>query len=514
MNRYEKDGLMSARMQALMGERSVTTELSEEFSLPDYQPEMKRLLRVKATVLPSDQYVGAGNAECSGRIDYCILYTGNDGALYCTNQSGEYHFSTPLEIPSDFEAGEGILCCAESTVEQTVGRVIAPRKLSVKCRLRSDVKLYGTRVLGERIRGDGSMERLCGESEYAAVFVGKSEPLPLADEIVCDDREEPIRVICADGQVFVSEANAGSGVVHCRGEVCLKLLCCREGEAEVAEPYTVQRRIPFSHSVAAYGTEVNCEANAHGVCSEMQITVEDGKILCEVSIELQVKAMRRERVAYVRDAYSTAAACENGYKTVEFPVMLKCTNGNMSLNTSLSLEEAGIRTGMTVVDMTGSATLGDVEAEKGKYRFAGKCRFHAVLTDGEELTAQEFEVPFRYELEGGAEIPTDSEVSADVISCRGKTDGERIGLDAELSFAVGMFGKKEICTLSEVTLGDEWKPRGAVYTVCYPDRRDTLWSVAKRYHCSVAELSEKNRLATAPATDAEDSLAGVNFLLI
>ena len=144
MNRYEKDGLMPARLQAPIGDRVVVTEMSEEFSLPDYQPEMKRLLRVKATILPSDQYVGTGNAECSGRIDYCILYTGNDGALYCTNQSGEYQFSAPLEIPSDFEAGEGILCYADSVPEQTVGRVIAPRKLMIKCRLRSRVRLYGT----------------------------------------------------------------------------------------------------------------------------------------------------------------------------------------------------------------------------------------------------------------------------------------------------------------------------------------------------------------------------------
>ena len=166
MNRYEKDGLMPARLQAPVGDRVVVTELSEEFSLPDYQPEMKRLLRVKATVLPSDQYVGAGNAECAGHVDYSILYTGNDGALYCTDQRGTYQFSSPLELPSDFEAGEGILCCAESVPEQTVGRVIAPRKLMIKCRLRSRVDhchlhraCYLHPVRRRRGRGSGSQLR-------------------------------------------------------------------------------------------------------------------------------------------------------------------------------------------------------------------------------------------------------------------------------------------------------------------------------------------------------------------
>lgn len=513
MNRYEKEGLMATRMQAPMGDRTVTTELSEEFSLPDYQPEMKRLLRVRATVLPADQYIGAGNAECTGRIDYSILYTGNDGEMYCASQSGEYQFSSPLEIPSDFETSEGIVCNVETVPEQTTGRVIAPRKLAVKCKLRSRVRLYGTRVLSETMECDQHTERLCGESEYATVYFGKSDVLQLTDEILLDDRDTNVRVISADGQVFVSEANAGSGAVHCKGEICLKLLCCRDGE-ERSMPYVTVRRIPFSESVTAEGTEVNCEACAHGVCSDLQITVEDGKILCEVGMQISVKAMRRERMAYTRDVYSTERMCENAYRNVEFPSMIKCGNGNLSLNTTLALEEAGIRQGLELVDLCGSAVLGAPEQEKGKLRFGGRCRFHAVLSDGEELSAQEFEVPFRYEIEDGRMLPTDCETVVDVIACRGKIDGERIGVDAELAIAMSLCGKDELKLLSEASFGEELKREDAVYTVCYPDRKDTLWSVAKRYRCSVSQLSERNHLASAPAADAADSLAGVRFLLV
>lgn len=513
MNRYEKDGWMPAEIQAPIGDRTVITELSEEFSLPDYQPEMKRLLRVRATVLPSDQYVGAGSVECAGRIDYNILYTGNDGALYCTSQSGEYRFATPLELPSDFEIGDGVLSQADVTAEQTLGRVIAPRKVSVKCRLRSRVRTYGKRVLGARIEGDAATERLCGESEYAAVFLGKSAPLQLADEIVCEDSETDLRVICAEGQVFVSENSAGSGSVLCKGEVCLKLLCTHENEAPAA-PYVMMRRIPFSHTVTVDGAEVNCEAYVNGVCSDLQITVEDRRILCEVSVELQTKAMRRQRVAYTRDLYSTAVDVKNVYRAVEFPCLIKCANGNMTLNTSLTAEEAGIRHGLELVDLIGSAAVNGHEAEKEKYRFAGKCRFHALLWDGAELSAQEFEAPFRYEIDGGREPLTDCEISAEVISCRGRMDGERIGVDAELAFSLGLCGKREISVLAESAFGEAHPSHGAVCTICYPERSDTLWSVAKRYHCSISELSERNHLASAPSADASDSLAGVRYLVV
>ena len=63
-------------MQVPINEKTVTTELSGDFTLPDYQPEIKRLLKVSAEVLPPQKYVGDSEGEISGGIDYYVLYTG------------------------------------------------------------------------------------------------------------------------------------------------------------------------------------------------------------------------------------------------------------------------------------------------------------------------------------------------------------------------------------------------------------------------------------------------------
>lgn len=514
MNIFEKENQNAVRMQALLGDRHVVTELSEDFSLPDYQPEIKRLLRVKATVSPADKYIGVGNAELSGTVDYCILYSGNDGALYCTNQSGEYHFTAPVELPADFEIGEGILCDVESVPETVTGRVAAPRRLSVKCRLHSRVRLYGMRSMGESLEGDGDIQRLRGECACARTFLGSGEPIRLGDEILCDTEDRNVRVICAEGQVFVTEATAGSGAVSCRGELCLRLLCCHDGAAEAEAPYSVLRRIPFSQSVPADGVEVNCECSARGICTELQITVEDGRILCEAAVSLLVRAQRNETVAYTRDIYSISKECEVHYSTVMLPQALRCLNGNFSLNTAVTLEEAGIRPGMTAVDITGVASVGALDSDRGKYVLSGKCRFSVILSDNGELSVQELEAPFRYETDGGRENPTDFDISVELISCKAKIDGERIGVDAELAVSGAIRGQGEIRLASEAVLGGEWRAPGAAYTVCYPSREDTLWTVARRYHRPVSELAEKNSLASAPAADSPDSLAGVHFLLV
>ena len=86
---------METRMQGKIDEREIVTDLSEDFALPDYQPEVKRLLRVKATVHPAETYIGGGKAEMNGNVDYLVIYAAEDGGVYSTQQAGGYQFTVP-----------------------------------------------------------------------------------------------------------------------------------------------------------------------------------------------------------------------------------------------------------------------------------------------------------------------------------------------------------------------------------------------------------------------------------
>lgn len=63
-------------------DRTTTAEVASDFSLPDYLPEIKRLLRVTATVLPESRYLGASSGEFSGAVEYLVCYSGGDGGLW------------------------------------------------------------------------------------------------------------------------------------------------------------------------------------------------------------------------------------------------------------------------------------------------------------------------------------------------------------------------------------------------------------------------------------------------
>ena len=513
MENYMKEDRTGVKITAPICDRLAAPELTCDLSLPDYLPEIKRLLRVKAIVLPPERYVGTGNADFSGTVRYTVLYAGNDGQLYSTAENSEYHFSVPVEATPDFEWNEGVVSDCEVGAEYTVGRVIAPRKLSVKCRLKAHVRLYGKLFLSETVTGADrkSVQRLFGHCDAAEFFSGVGEPLHLADEVLCDAKEGDLRVVLAEGQVFVTEACAGSQSVNCRGEVAIKLLLASDTSPTVQ---TVVRRIPFTQDVPTDGVAVNCEAVATGCCSDIQVSVEDNRILCELEIILQTRAQRNVQLTFTRDLYSTESECESKYAAVAIPRAIRCASGNISLNTTLPLSEIGLRPGLSLIDLSITPTVNALENEGGKYVLTGRARCQATLGERDEELMHEFEIPFRYECEGNREPVKDWSATAEIISSRGRLDSERIGVDAELAITLTTRTESEVRLLREAHFASPIGKCRSVYTICYPARTDTLWSVAKRYHRSVDTVAAANGLSDAPHADSPESLSGVKYLLV
>lgn len=517
MDNYTQNDSGTLRVQALLCDKQEMGEVSAEISLPDYRPEIKRLVRVGATVSPPARYVGAASTELSGTVDFSILYTGNDGALYAISHASEYRISIPTDMPSDAVLGEGFVCDADILPEPCNARVLSPRKLSLKCRLRARMRLYGIRLMENgNLLSEIATEKLYGSCDTAEFFSGVGEPVLLHDEIVCDTQSEDLRVVCADGQVFISEASAGSGYINCRGEVALKLLCAHDATGLL--PSQLLRRIPFESAVEADGCEVNCVASAFGTCTDVNITVEDGRILCDLSIVLQGRAQRDRSLTYIRDAYALESLSDGRTDFLSLPQSRSCVCANFSLGQTLTAEEAGLRQGLSVIDSYLMPLSAEVMQENGRDILSGRCRVHLTLCDeAGEISSQEVELPYRYEAETKDGALADYLVHVSPISCRARADGERLGIDGELAVSLLTRAQTQIQYLSACNIGEKCqKPEGEC-TVCFPASDDTLWSVAKRYHKPLSHLTGINTLpsqAQAAAADSTASLAGVNYLLV
>lgn len=500
-------------LQIPLCEKTVRTEVTGDFSLPDYQPEIKRLLRIRPCVLPATHYAGPSGVDFSGTLDYYVLYVGNDGGLYCAPLHTEYDFSVP------YESGDLTpdLCMADVVPESVVGRVSAPRKLNVRCRLCSDVSVMATVPPAQAVQGTAdpfSVEHLVGNEMLALVDHGQSEVLHLSEDILGDSRSGNVRLVCAEGQVHVQEISCSEGAVHCRGEVSLHLMLCGEEQGSMPDPVPshLLRKLAFSGSIPVKGAAPGAECCVTGEMAELSVSMEEGFMHAEVGVILQARVMQNRPTRYVKDVFSTKRDCACEYRHYELPVAIRSLVGNFSQSDSAALAEVGMQAG-SVVDACGSAEAESMRYENGKCTLLGTGRYIVLIFHGGEVTAHELEFPWKYEFDCERE-PADWRAHMQVLSCRARVDGERVGIDAELACAVRTWDKAQISMLDGVQFCEQARtPQGAL-VVCYPGAQDTLWSVAKQYGSALSAIRRGNGLDDGVPADSPASLQGCKYLIV
>jgi len=510
MEQYNEYGARGGYIQLPVCDKSVTTELSGEFTLPDYQPEIKRLLKVTSSVLPASKYIGDREAELAGGIDYYVLYTGSDNQVYCAPLSSEYKISIPIENESG-ETFSNMTAYASVTPDMISGRVTSPRKLNIKCRLRTRALIYGDMAVEDGFDREGELQMLEGETEIARTVMNVGETLRLSDEMICDSRDGDVRVISADTKALVGEVTTATNAVNCRGELYLKMLLCRDGESM---PYTVTRKIPFSQSIAAEGVQSGVGACVKGSVSEMSINVEDNRIITDCALILECASYKTERTGYVKDIYSVERETECEYKSPTLSRNGAALGGNFTLSDTMTLEEAGITAPVNVIDVSGTVCPEDSVVRGDRCTSQGKVRMSLLVERDGEFSTEDIEIPYKYDTGTYTDGRNMALYEGEVISARARVDGERIGIDAEICVRGLVWSESDERMLDTVSFKDNIERSRGDIIVCYPSGDDSLWSVAKRYARPADELIAGNKLNGAVPYDSGESLEGVEYLIV
>ena len=524
----------SLQYQNLLLDRILTQDITQELSLPDYQPEIKRLLRVNATIQPPTRYIGGGNIEFSGNVDFTVLYAGEDGALYCFPFTSEYvlHTTADAESPLSYFPDNTLCCYATPEAESAGGRVLGPRKLNVRCRIRAHVHAWANCSTEEAWSGTlhGIPQRLREEVSCAKMLHGNAAPATVHDEILLerDLAGEDTRIVTADATLLPEEVTPTSDRVNCRGQLCLKLLLQRDptpGEdadhATAPPPVILTRKLPFTAEIPVTGLLPGGEAVVQGSCTELHLTLEDGKLLCDATIALEARTQHKETLSYTRDL-----CCIGQQSTVELqnshvPSPIRCINTNLSQSELLTAQEFGAPAGATVIDVWAGVQPETVTitTEGNRCIITGSCHYHLLYRNDAEFSTREIERPFRCSVDMGQNRFTSAapghDCTVQVIHAKARADERegRVSIDTELSIAMRLWEYQSISPVSTVTLGKECTVPTAQRTIYYPAPNENVWSVAKRYCSSVDALCRKNHLPDIRA-DHPDSLGGAHILVI
>ncbi len=114
----------------------VTNDCSEDFVLPDYYPEIRRIIGVRCTAAAEGKYVSGDEIEADGCVVYTVLYTDGDGEICQVSETTQYTASLPVK--GDGLSPDGIVL--DTAADGVVCRVTAPRKITLSAKVKTSAR--------------------------------------------------------------------------------------------------------------------------------------------------------------------------------------------------------------------------------------------------------------------------------------------------------------------------------------------------------------------------------------
>ncbi len=485
-------------------EENIRSESSSEYTLPDYSPEIRKLLRVSSRLIPTRRYISLGKAEFSGNILYNILYSGEDGTIAGTSFMGEYDFS--CTIPQD-SPSEPSLWCA-SAVESCTCRLVGPRRLSLRTRIRSEVRCSSTHGLSDENNASckAGEEKLRRSTETVEIIRVAAEEFSASDTVSLDntDTARLFPIIC-DGSVRIGEASCEQGRMRVRGEVWTK---CMVSEGSDTPPITISRKLPFEEELYADGIDssYSCKikANCHGVSLRAPDGEgEDGLLEISAIYSLEAEAQRNIPVELTEDMYSCSYKSECTYDSPELTRSLCIGNRNITASGSTPLPD-GISSGAEIADVGGDMRILGVFCDSDGCRIEGEGNLIAVISQAGEgssrsLSPVQARIPFKAHIPSRYAKSIDWDCQGQLLDARARIDGKELSFDCEVALEYSVREKENIKCVSDFkcdTSAPLQRQQGCI-TVCRPQKGEGLWDVGRRLCAPIDDICEFNELSTA-----------------
>ena len=374
-------------------EKNFGSEVSGDFTLPDYYTEIRRILCVTPTVLPPAKYVGDNTAEFNGVIDYTVTYVGGDGEIYSIPLSSDYSFNLPIER---IDGAEDVSALCSVGVESVNTRVSAPRRLSIRSRISPNVRIYAKLPSDVGSEVDVAVNGIHTRASQVQSLTCQSVSSDILEvNYIHPNLSDDVRVLRADSNVLCERTEITDTGVRCFATLKLTFLISHS-DGSVIE--TVTGEAPFDGEIDIDGGLSDAKIRVRGMVSEMSVNVTDQGIECKAGIILEGNVLGNKNVSYTDDIYSTQDTCDCEMKRISVRRCVACSSGSFSFGERFPMDTLGGNDASIYMTL-GSVTMDKCEAKGDKYVLSGNALFDLLCRKDGELQMIQVIAPVRYEAE-------------------------------------------------------------------------------------------------------------------
>lgn len=482
------------------------SELSGEFTFPDYLPDIRRVLRVTAAPQITGKYMNGERLELEGEIGMTLLYFSEESTVCAFTAA--LPFSQSIAISG---LDETAIITARLNTDSTACRLTGPRK----CILRTKPTLY-VRAAAQK---DITPDTTALPAEEAAKLCTHMQQLPAAD-ILCASRADLryaedlpvsdgciVTVLSCEIIPSVRECRCITGGIVCKGEFAIAALCAVQEEQGITYR-SLSRRVPFSETVDEPDvTELyRCEPDLTITAVTPTVTEEGRNLGIDFACDFALLCSLDVRVPIVADALlpSYDVRVQGDAHPVFRP--LKTVNGAMSASGTLKFDPQDAP--QTVTDARLTAVFDRWECKDERLHLDGTLELSLICAcDGGKYLPLTQTIPIHWDTDA-ASLPDSASLLVQT-DCRIAGQNTRIDAaanaiicDAELSIFLSLAAKEIHQLPRALTLPPDTKPHPPIkepLIFCYPEKGESLWDIAKRYRIPPQTISRANGMEPTAA---------------
>ena len=491
---------MQMQWKERMGQQSTQILLEGDMIVPDSKPDLKEILRCTGTVRLKDKRMGEDRVSFSGELEVCVLYGAKNGERYL------YAMQSVLPV-EDLIHMEGLGKTAEvmlqAEVEHLDCQIINDRKIGIRAVLAVTAEALQEKqaeILCD-VQAEG-LEVLKGTVQLEQPSVELKDRFMVKEEVSLPSMKPEIAELLWE-QISVTEQEVRpmDGKAMIRGNVKLELLYT-DMEGNIG---SFSEKIPFSGYLEESGIDSRTMLQGMLSIEDAKLTPmpdEDGEVrlvAADVTVGANLQGHTVTEQEILLDAYAPKKTLELEREEITYPITVASGKNQFMLKERVQLER-GEQPMLRMEAVWGEVRLEEAAAKADAVEAEGVLlidMLYDCVEDTEPICMIRRGIPFTQimELKGvqAGDTPKVSlrleDVDFQILSDR---EGEA---RATLTMEGAVSREQKAETVTDMIWREE-EPNGtmagAVIYMVQPG--DSLWTIAKRYHTTIADILAVNEV--------------------
>lgn len=477
----------SVHYKKCMFRESKEHQLESQLNLPDYYPDVCRILSCKVSTYVENCYADSDRINADGIAVIRLLYCAQDKTLHLFET--EQRFTKAVILQKAIQSPI-VSCCYQT--ENVHYRAVGPRRIDIRTyiKLSADVSVVAE-VSCSTSLPDG-IEKLIRSYDLFDISSCCSEMFTINEDFsLRDERIKESKILDSTARILTTDIKCVQDKILIKGnaELDVLYLCSEE---QILFKYS--ESIPFSQIIDLYGLK---ETDKTFVCLRAQqpvLTIKDSGE-CEFSLRVKADITAGESItAYVMEDIF-GSSCEVSM-TLENEAPHKNVRAYRDSFSVTSDHEKTEYSELQILSLYSENPVFNADITQEKMTVNGHVKINIFAQTEDGIVSFSRNIPFEYvrEVDSCSNADINLQVSCTAVTCNATMNG--IQIKAELELVGYSILNESISFVSSYSVDAiEQRHEFDTVTLYFAEPGESIWEIAKLNRVSLQSLKMNNDLS-------------------